>query len=221
MAKKAKTNPKAEAAPGALNMAILANVVAATRAGSYVLATKDEMSAYVLPASDPALVEFNDTVSDPANPARIAFRATEAGIAAADAANAPAPATPPAAEEGAKVETFTIDDNVPLPTIRRGGNLGGRVSKYPFDGLGAPVKNVDGSLASAKSFFIAATAALPNPAKTLASTVSAASKKYARKGPDGQPIKDAEGNMTFERKFTIRAVDEPGRGKGARVWRVL
>ena len=69
------------------------------------------------------------TLSDYAKPEQ-----REAGIAAADAANAPA--TPPVDAgggevEGLKVETFKIDDNIPLPSIRRGGNLGGRVHSLP------------------------------------------------------------------------------------------
>lgn len=229
MAKKAKNIPAPAAppaaAPMALNMVMLATVVAATRANSYVLGTKDEMSGFLAPNSNPPLVEFNETVSDPANPARIAFRATPAGVAAIDAAP---PAAPPAGSpangsaEGAPAETFTIDDNVPLPPIKRSpGKPGKRESKYPFATLRPPVYNADGTLASAASFFVAATEKLPNPGKTLASTVSAASKKYARKDAAGELIKDGEGNLSYERKFTIRAVDEPGRGKGARVWRVV
>lgn len=128
---------------------------------------------------------------------------------------------------------FTIDTDIPVPS-QRGGKGG---EKYPFDNL--PVNG---------SFFVPATAENDNPAKSLASTVSSATARYAvetgenetvtlktyQVDGDGKRVKNAEGKyiptgektetrpvMREVRKFTVRSVDETaqGRGKGARVWR--
>ncbi len=101
---------------------------------------------------------------------------------------------------------FQIEDNVSIPTgaASRGNSL------YPFDAL-----NIG------QSFFVAKTAEMENPAKSLASTVAGANKRYAvetgevrvnRKGKEVPATRQ-------ERQFVVRAVKE-GDKEGARVWRV-
>lgn len=101
---------------------------------------------------------------------------------------------------------FQIEDNVTIPTgaASRGNSL------YPFDAL-----NIG------QSFFVAKTAEMENPAKSLASTVAGANKRYAvetgevrvnRKGKEVPATRQ-------ERQFVVRAVTE-GDKVGARVWRV-
>lgn len=129
---------------------------------------------------------------------------------------------------------FVIEDYVPTAQARRGGR-GNTI--YPFDSL-----NVN------QSFHVPATAENPNPAKSLASTVSSATARYAevipgefetvtlpvyQTGPDGKKTKDANGNwiktgektetrpkVKKTRIFSVVAVgDEDPKGKGARVLR--
>lgn len=101
---------------------------------------------------------------------------------------------------------FQIEDNVSIPTgaASRGNSL------YPFD-----------ALAIGQSFFVSKTEEMPNPAKSLASTVAGANKRYAvetgevrvnRKGKEVPATRQ-------ERQFVVRAVKEGDR-EGARVWRV-
>jgi len=103
---------------------------------------------------------------------------------------------------------FVLEAGVPLPTIKRGGR-GGEV--YPFDEMGV-----------GQSFFVAASADKPNPAKSLASTVSSATARYAVPAEDGSTKTNKKGEtvplMVETRKFVVRSVEENG-VKGARVWR--
>lgn len=79
-----------------------------------------------------------------------------------------------------------------LPPILRGGH---KADSYPFAELNA-------FPATGNAFFVPATEARPNPAKTLASTVASATKRY--KG---------------ERVFTVRKVTVDGKVTGAQVIR--
>lgn len=109
---------------------------------------------------------------------------------------------------------FAIEEGVPIPEAKRGGGggrKGPRGSKYPF-----------ATMENGQSFFVPATEAMPNPAKTLASTASTAKKQFAtqtgtrtitRKGVEKQVPA-----YNFERGFIVRAVEENG-VRGARVWR--
>lgn len=117
-------------------------------------------------------------------------QATAAGIAAvADAA--------PLVEKPKVVHTpgqFQIETGVPLPAIKRGGD---RSQLYPFDQL-----EID------QSFFVPNTESMPNAGKTLASTVSSATRRHKASTPP--------------RVFTIRAeaLGADGVTKGARIWRI-
>ena len=110
---------------------------------------------------------------------------------------------------------FNIENDVEIPAIKRAGRSR---ALYPFDDLEV-----------GQSFFVPATEEMKDPGKSLASTVSSASKRYATQ--DGTRTinrRDKEtGALTpvevpaynYERKFMVRSVDESG-VKGARVWRV-
>lgn len=163
---------------------------------------------------DAGMVECNNEITDAqGNPA---VRATPEGI---NTMNTPAET---AAE--APASEFKIDTGIPVPTIRRAGSA---TSKYPFDDL--PVGG---------SFFVPATEDMPNPGKSLASTVSSASKRYATKNGTRTINRKADealaaergvevGTMVpvevdaydYERKFIVRSVEENG-VSGARVWRI-
>jgi len=88
---------------------------------------------------------------------------------------------------------FAIEKGVPMPKVRRNT----RNSRYPFD-----VMEID------DSFHVPTTEDDTDPAKRLASTVSARNKSY-----------QVDGELT--RKFVVRRVGaEDSKGEGARVFRV-
>lgn len=221
MAKKPNTaKPAAAQTAPAVDTATLSNIVAATVAGGFVYIAE----AVAAPLVAAGYVETNAEMKDESG--NIAARSTDAGNALINGSQtAPAAAQPaseaPAASSGKP--TFEIEDNVPLPTIKRGG-IGG--TTYPFDAL-----NVG------QSFHVAASEDKPNPAKSLASTVSSATARYAVEAKDAAgntifetvEVKDEAGNVTGTeqrpkmvntRVFSVRTVgkDDP-KGPGARVWR--
>lgn len=174
----------------------LADIVAAGANGLYTSpAVHDALVAE-------GLVEINPTMTNEAG--EIATRATQKAIDTMSNTETKT-AAPTAAKSG-----FVIEDDVAMPTSSgrgRGGNT------YPFDDLEV-----------GQSFFVANTEDKPNAAKSLASTVSSATARYAEV-IEGQTKTNRKGETveaTREtRKFVVRAVDESdkGRGKGARVWR--
>lgn len=224
MATKARTAPKA-----VKPVVTLAEIVAATLAGSFV--HTDEASHVKLVAD--GLAEVNHEIKNEAG--EFATRATQKGI---DSMNQAQTVTTSGVGVGslaaAMKSAFTLDDAVALPVIKRGGR-GGEV--YPFE-----------VMAAGQSFFVAATEAKPDPAKSLASTVSSATARYAVetgetevvtvknyqtdeatgkrvKGEDGHLVLLSESTetrpkMRETRKFVVRSVEENG-VKGARVWRTL
>lgn len=158
----------------------------------FVYAPAASVSGFVLAG----LVEVNETMKDEAGnvAVRLKTQTTTEGTNVTQAQTNAAPAGNSA---------FAIEDGVPMPAASargRGGNT------YPFD-----------QLQPGQSFFVANTEAKPNAAKSLASTVSSATARYAEIIP-GQMKKDKKGNdvpATKEtRKFVVRAVEG-----GARVWR--
>jgi hypothetical protein len=212
----AKANTAQPANTGSNLADLLTKAAQASATGQPFMATETEMTGLLTDPRGP-LVEFN---KDFRNGDQIAFRATALGVQMHQAGYQPpqaAPFSPPAqggwgAPGGAAGQpspqpqanpapnpgpkspagprpTVTFDDGVPVPSPRRGGRNSG---VYGFETM-----NIG------QSFFIAASADNPNPAKRIASTVSSASERLAPK------------------KFIVRSVDETaqGRGKGARVWR--
>ena len=186
----------------------LAEIVAAGANGMFV-----PESVYA-PLVEAGLVEINPAMVNEAG--EIATRATQAGIESLDsgaivADNATSEANSAIAETGKteKVKSmFKIEDTIPVPTISgrgRGGNV------YPFE-----------LLAVGQSFFVANDESKPNAAKSLASTVSSATARYAVPAEDGSTKTNKKGEvvpvMVETRKFVVRSVEEDG-VKGARVWR--
>jgi hypothetical protein len=167
------------------------DLVAVTQAGSHTFASEKEMANL----AKAGLVEMNANMRDPNDASKFAFRATAAALSQFGGANAPAEG---AGEGGAsgngEKPTFTIDADIPVPDIVRGGAVGQRAAVYPFDSLPEPVRDANGKVVTAHSFFIPATAERPNPAKMLASTVSSATKRFAEPvtNPDGSPVMEAK-----------------------------
>ena len=182
----------------------LAEIVAAGANGMFV-----PESVYA-PLVEAGLVEINPAMTD--DNGNVATRATQAGIESLDSGatvgnNATFEATSATAETGKteKVKTmFKIEDDIPVPTISgrgRGGNV------YPFD-----------QLEVGQSFFVANSEDKPNAAKSLASTVSSATARFAVPSEDGATKTNKKGEtvpvMVETRKFVVRSVEG-----GARVWR--
>lgn len=186
----------------------LAEIVAAGANGIYTA------PAVHLPLVEAGLVEINPAMTN--ENGEVATRATQKGIESLDSAatvadNATSETQTQTAATGEtqKVKTmFKIEANIPVPTISgrgRGGNV------YPFDQLEA-----------GQSFFVANDESKPNAAKSLASTVSSATARYAVPAEDGSTKTNKKGEvvpvMVETRKFVVRSVEENG-VKGARVWR--
>jgi hypothetical protein len=236
MAKPKKTvAAPAQTAPQ-IDMATLKIIVEATKANSAAYVPE----AVSKPLVDAGLVVINTDYKDPQG--NIATRATDAGIAKLEVPAAPAwgaPQVQPMQASAAIVGGFKLETGVAVPAAKRGfgaGNGGqGRKSIYPF-----------ADMQVGQSFFVAPTEAMPDPAKTLGSTVSSATLRYSEPvfNADGTPKmvetmiaqRDAEGNIMKDgtgkilrqkaqvqekkqtRKFVIRGVEENG-VKGARIWR--
>jgi hypothetical protein len=173
----------------------------------YVAKTPD---AEVLLLHNPPLIEINIHEPDPSDKSKVACRVTTAGAALLTANQNPV------IEKVENKMSYEIIDDAELPPIKRGGGGGGAPTKYPFD-----------QLEVGKSFFVPATAKLPNPLKTLGSTISSANHRYAKvtgekvverskRGARNKLVLDANGNKIMEtknvptyeftRKFTIRGV---------------
>ena len=166
------------------------------------------------PLVEAGLVEINPDMVNEAG--EIATRATQKGIESLDSGaivvgNATTEANSETAATGTtqKAKTmFQIENDVPVPAISgrgRGGNV------YPFD-----------QLAVGQSFFVPNSESKPNAAKSLASTVSSATARYAVASEDGATKTNKKGEvvpvMVKTRKFVVRRAEEDG-VKGARVWR--
>jgi hypothetical protein len=155
-----------------------------------------------------------------------------------EAPEAPAPAFDPAPFKAAvaaqtAATAFVLRENIPMPGKRRGKRGG---SAYPIE-----------TMEVGQSFHIPVTASNLEPAMRIASSLSNARIKFAvetgedetvevkvyAKGPDGKPVKDANGKrvvlstnvgtrkkMVNTRDWSVATVDasDPD-GVGARVWR--
>lgn len=187
----------------------------ATKLATIVVATQTEAGmCYMTKKSvqvlvDAGYVECNTSMTNPDDAKQVAVRATQTGVAY-ESAPAPTEGTTPMENPA-----FAIQDGVAIPAIKR---IGSATSIYPFD-----------ALAVGQSFFVPATDEMPNPGKSLASTVSSASKRYAtqngtrtinRRNKESGNMEPAEvPAYDYERKFMVRSVEEDG-VKGARVWRI-
>jgi hypothetical protein len=166
------------------NAALLATIVTAMAndATPYHMVTEAEVAKLV----KDGLVETNAEIRDGD---KIAARATTKGIEV----NTTETGSSNNGGGAATTSSFAIDDGITMPPSRGGRNR----SVYPFD-----------ALTVGQSFHVPASEAKPNPAKSLASTVSSANKRNAKEGGSGF-------------KFEVRSVDASDpRGAGARVWRI-
>ena len=190
---------KPTAAP-ALNLAALAVIVAAGENGTY--APEHEISVL----ADNGLVEVNPEATNAEG--HVAVRATAAGIAK-NAENQPA--APLAVKS--KFSIGTVPDVILEAAVNKKRVARGAGEKYPFDSL---------DMTNNRGFFVPATEKMPEPAKSLASTVSSAIARYTveakdetgsvimetvtvkdyQLGEDGKRVKDADGHwiVTGERK---------------------
>ena len=163
----------------------------------------------------PPLIEVNHGMPDPADATKVRCRITSAG--ASFLTNHVNPLNDVQDKETPVVSNFGIIDGAVLPVSKRGGGGGGAPIKYPFD-----------QLQVGQSFFVPATAKLPNPLKTLGSTISSANVRYAdkigekevtraKRGEKNKLVLDANGQKImetktvpeykFNRKFSIRGVE--------------
>lgn len=171
-----KSKPAANAS--VLDITLLSTIAAAGATGTF--APPASLAAYL--TNVPPLVEAGTNADANGN---VAVRASQAGIdyLAANAAKQDAPAA------AAPAPSNFVFATVELTPAKRG--VGGpRQSIWPFD-----------TLPDGQSFFIEATTARPEPAKTLGSTVSSAIRRFAVQSTT-QPmktvtvkIKDAAGNV--------------------------
>jgi len=178
----------------------LAQIVAAGAEGMFTPA------AVHGPLVESGMVEINTAVVDAAG--NVATRATPKGIEAVNAtlaAAAGAPAAPTAAKP-----SFSLDTDIAIPAVSGRGRT---ANTYPFEAMEV-----------GQSFFVPNSAERPNAAKSMASTVSSATARYAVEVP-GETVVNRKGKTVPKvneiRKFVVRAVDETaqGRGPGARIWR--
>lgn len=171
------------------DMALLATIIAAMANADapYHMATEAEIKGL----TKENFVETNAEIRDGD---KIAVRATEAGIAANAAANAPAPSQNEGTTNTMTTNNTFVTGTGFVPSQARGGR--GR-SIYDFDSL-----EVGGFI------FVPASQDKPNPAKSLASTVSSATQRYAEK--TGETKKNKKGEdvpvLRETRKFNVQSV---------------
>lgn len=216
------TKKKAVKSASVVDFAILATIVSATNAGSFVYTA----AAVHAPMIEAGLAEVNPDIKNEAG--EIATRATIKGIETVNSQQTQNAASPAAT---VAPSAFKLETGVALPAITGRG----RIAKvYPFD-----------EMQPGQSFFVANTDKKPNAGKSLASTVSSATNRYAvatgenktvvvkqyQLDASGKRAKDAAGKLivigtTTEvrpvmkevRKYVVRSVTENGVA-GARVWR--
>lgn len=211
MAKKAKE--AAPVAPVTSNVISLDMIATASQSDPFYMFVPAEVSAGWLANG---FVETNPEMVD-ANGAH-ATRITEAGKAHitmnanTDTTNAgTAAASTPAPANEFVIETIDMPAESRAPAAQN-------AAKYPFDALTAPTTGEDGKPKVA-AFFIPATAARPEPWKTLASTVSTAKSRYGTKtgerpykgreavvGADGKPVLGADGKPTYNEVQKTRTI---------------
>lgn len=188
---------------------LLAFIVAGTQ-GQFGYALVPEALANQILKYEPTFVKFKNDTPDPAGSLQVF--ATSLGVAAVrpsgekQTITSADVATVNASDLVKPVFDVAYDIPLPPPSTRGGGF---KTSIYPFDTM-----NVNGT------FFVAATEAKPNPAKSMISTISAANRRYLAAYPPkhakaGQPTgKDG-------RKFVVRPRNlAEHKEVGARVWRI-
>lgn len=206
MAKASKrTAPAAAPMAPVENQAISLDMVALVSASEpgFMYVPTDVSAAWV----QAGFVETNPAMTDATG--AVATRITEKGKQSL----METPATPAASASNfiRAVRPALVAKRSPVAT---------NAAKYPFDELVAPTTDANGNVGQ-DMFFVPATAERPNPAKTLASTVSTAKDRYSRvtgereykakeavKNEDGSPVLDANGQPVTKEVTKKRAVKE-------------
>lgn len=169
---------------------LLTFIVEGTKTAGFVFVPKDD--AEKLAKAEPSFVTLDSTVTN--EDGQIKAVATQVAIDALSASSSEVAAPVAATPEPHKFEFVKLDA---IPTINRGGN---KSETYPFAALSAYP-------AEPHAFVVPVSAARPNPAKALASTVASANK---RTYPEPTP----------KRSFTVRKhVDASGKLLGALIIR--
>lgn len=194
-------------------MVLFGSLVAATKQNGFIFMSPEQIASfdpsYTMP--NPAIVDANGNVGTKASDAGMKwFDSMNSGGAVAG----PGTTAAPAAAETTIESAFEVFDgtNLKLPEIKRGFGLNSgrpKGSKYPFD-----------KLQPLAFFVVPKSADMEDPAKSLASTVSSASRKYStivEGKTHSRSIKNkATGvvevkqfpDRTYERQFEIRHVDD-------------
>lgn len=189
----------------------LVEIVQANASGVYPYTSPE----YHNPLIAEGLVETNPTDTD--GNGGFATRATPKGIETVNtSATNGSPAAAAAAAVAAPKPTFTLQAAALPPITGRGV---AKAETYPFS-----------LMEVGQSFFVPATAENPNPAKSLASTVSGATKRFAVDTGQTKPNKAGDGTIKVlkpTRRFVVRArtaeaeaAEGLGSVAGARVYRV-
>lgn len=147
---------------------------------------------------EPTFVEIS---GEPDAVGQVVMRATAAAIKEVTGSDAPT-----------DKPKFELETGHELPVSKRGGGL--KADIYPF-----------AAMEKGMSFHVAASDKRPNPAKSLASTITAANRRFAaafpaKKGKNPHP-QAGQPSGQDGRKFTVRpAVATDPKGPGARVYRI-
>lgn len=207
-------------------IAILSAAVAATSENSHIYTSGRDQTVLV----KAGYIETNEAIS---NAEGIATRATESGIAFIKDSESSVEESN-VAETGAEdervdasdetyVETvakpaeakFVIASNIEIPEKVKAKRKS--VTAYPFD-----------SLEIGQSFFVPASDKKPNPAKSLASTITTANDRYAYE-IEGETEINRRGQTVpkkgYNKKFIVRPIKDGAAWgydgvEGAAVWRI-
>lgn len=148
-------------------LALLQFIVTGTQSpAGYAFVPKAE--AEKLAKAEPTFINIDLSVTNAED--QVKAVASQVAIDALNAATSPGTEAPPEKKVPAPMN-YEIVTLTEMPQIMRGGH---KADNYPFDKL--TIFPNPGN-----SFFVPSTESKPNPAKSLASTVASATKRYATK----------------------------------------
>jgi hypothetical protein len=179
MAKKSKTM--------AADKVALLNIIIADTNGpqGYSLVNPDAVNELV----EAGRIQVNPSIKS--EDGKIAARATDAVLAAAQAA----PAGPVAPAPVAVSTTYNLQSDIPMAPSKRGGK---KSEEYPFS-----------KMEIGQSFVVPSTPEYPEPWNTFASTVSSATRRFSTVGTETKLNRKGESVPVLipTRKFTLRRVE--------------